>query len=90
MRVQSFMEKTLTEPVLTKTNEYFDQFMHPISLMWIVDPIRLHKNIHPKEQLELIIFNASADPNSFGECTDPYTRKKYPRKIASCSRYRVY
>ena len=63
-------KKILTGPILT------------VSLTWIVDPIRLHKKFYSKELIEMVISNAAADPNSFGEFTDPYTRKKYPIKMA--------
>ena len=72
----------LTGPILTEASEYFDTFICPISLTWIVDPIRLHKKFYSKEQMEMVISNAAADPNSFGEFTDPYTRKKYSIKMA--------
>ena len=37
---------------------------------------------YSKEQLEMVISNAAADPNSFGDFTDPYTSGKYPIKMA--------
>ena len=53
-----------------------------MSLEWVEKPVRLHKKYYSKDQLELLVTQAAADPNSFGVFIDPVTRITYPIKIA--------
>ena len=75
-------KKVLSGPILNEIDEYFDMFICPMSLEWVEKPVRLHKKYYSKDQLELLVAQAAADPNSFGVFIDPVTRITYPIKMA--------
>ena len=75
----------LSGPIIVEADEYFEDFICPLLLDWIVVLVRLQKNCYSKYMMEQGITKDAMDPNSLGDFIDPITRgvirSKWPKKV---------